>query len=265
MKLKFATIASSSGGNCVYIGTENTNILIDAGLSGKRIEEGLGELELTGHDIDAVFVTHEHSDHVDGIGVLSRRYDIPVYATEGTWENMPAKVGELRPRNKMAVYADEYCIFNDLCILPFEIPHDAAEPVGYCIMTDSHKVTIATDIGHITENVKENIKGSSALLLESNHDIDMLKNGPYNYSLKQRILSDKGHLSNSVAGSFLSRVADSKLKYVFLGHLSKENNTPRLAFDTVSNIVTESGARIGGDFQMWVAAPYGVKRCIELI
>lgn len=264
MKLRFATIASSSGGNCVYIGTEYTNILIDAGLSGKRIEEGLSRLELTGHDIDAVFVTHEHADHVDGIGVLSRRYDIPVYATEGTWGNMPVKVGELRPRNKRAVYADENLFFNDLCIQPFEIPHDAAEPVGYSIVTDNDKITVATDMGHITDIVKENIKGSSVLLLESNHDINMLKNGPYAYSLKQRILSDKGHLSNSVAGAFLSKTADSKLKYVFLGHLSKENNTPQLAFDTVKDIVSESGAEIGGDFDMWVAAPYGVKRCVEL-
>lgn len=264
MKLRFATIASSSGGNCIYIGTAYTNILIDAGLSGKRIEEGLAQLELTGQDIDAVFVTHEHSDHVDGIGVLSRRYDIPVYATEGTWDNMPDKVGELRPRNKKAIYADELCCFNDLCICPFEIPHDAAQPVGYSIITDNDKITIATDMGHITDTVRENIKGSSVLLLESNHDIDMLKNGPYAYNLKQRILSDKGHLSNSIAGKFLSNVADSRLKYVFLGHLSKENNTPRLAFDTVKSIVNESGAEVGGDFDMWVAAPYGVKRCVEL-
>ncbi len=264
MRLRFATIASSSGGNCVYIGTENTNILIDAGLSGKRVEDGLAQLELTGKDIDAIFVTHEHSDHADGIGILSRRYDIPVYATEGTWDNMPSKVGEIRPRNRRTVYADENCIFNDLCIHPFEIPHDAAEPVGYSIIGEKHKITVATDMGHITETVKENIKGSSVLLLESNHDVDMLKKGPYSYTLKQRILSDTGHLSNNVAGSFLSRIADSRLKYVFLGHLSKENNTPRLAFDTVKDIVSESGAEIGGDFDMWVAAPYGVKRSIEL-
>ncbi len=266
MKLKFATIASSSSGNCVYVGTEYTNILVDAGLSGKKIEEGLKDLELTGADIDAIFVTHEHIDHVDGVGVLSRRYHIPVYATEGTWENMPSKVKPetIRDDFKRNVYADENLAFNDLCIKPFAIPHDAAEPVGYSIMTDRDKITIATDIGHISDTIRENVKGSSLLLLESNHDVDMLKNGSYAYNLKQRILSDYGHLSNDNAGKFLGDFADSKLKYVFLGHLSRENNTPRVAFDTVSSIVTGSGIELGGDFEMWVAAPYGVKRRIEL-
>ena len=266
MKLKFATIASSSSGNCIYVGTEYTNILVDAGLSGKKIEDGLKELELTGGDIDAIFVTHEHIDHVDGVGVLSRRYHIPVYATEGTWANMPSKVkaDTMRDDYKRNVYADENTVFNDLCIKPFSIPHDAAEPVGYSIMTDKDKITIATDIGHISDSIRENVKGSSVLLLESNHDVEMLKNGSYAYNLKQRILSDYGHLSNDNAGKFLSDFADNKLKYVFLGHLSRENNTPRVAFDTVSDIVTESGIELGGDFSMWVAAPYGVKRRIEL-
>lgn len=266
MSLKFATIASSSSGNCTFIGTEYTNILIDAGLSGRKIEEGLKELELNGNDIDAIFVTHEHIDHVDGIGVMSRRYNIPVYATEGTWENMPSKVNSRTIRNdyKRNVYANENVIFNDIVIKPFNIPHDAAEPVGYSIMTDNEKITIATDIGHITDELKENVRGSSVLLLESNHDVEMLKNGSYAYSLKQRILSAYGHLSNYNAGKFLSDFADSKLKYVFLGHLSRENNTPRVAFDTVRDIVCESGIELGGDFDMWVASPYGVKRRIEL-
>lgn len=266
MKLKFATIASSSSGNCVYIGTEYTNILVDAGLSGKKIEEGLKELELTGNDLDAIFVTHEHIDHVDGIGVLSRRYNIPIYATEGTWANMPAKIkaSTIREDFKRNVYTDENTVFNDLCIKPFEIPHDAAEPVGYSIMTDNDKITVATDIGHISDTIKENVKDSSVLLLESNHDVDMLRNGSYAYNLKQRILGDYGHLSNENAGKFLCDFADNKLKYVFLGHLSRENNTPRVAFDTVKDIVTDNGIELGGDFNMWVAAPYGVKRRIEL-
>ena len=265
MKLKFAPIASSSSGNCIYIGTEYTNILVDAGLSGKKIEQGLSELELSGNDIDAVFVTHEHLDHVDGIGVLARRYNIPIYATEGTWNNMPAKikVDSIRENLKKRVYADEYTIFNDLTIKPFSIPHDASEPVGYSITTEKEKITIATDIGHISESIIENAKGSSLLLIESNHDEDMVRNGSSTYNLKQRILSDYGHLSNISAGNFLKDFADSKLKYVFLGHLSRENNTPRVAFDTVKDIVTSSGIELGGDFDMWVASPYGVKRRVE--
>ncbi len=266
MSLKFATIASSSSGNCTYIGTDSTNILIDAGLSGRKIEECLSDLELSGGDIDAIFVTHEHIDHCDGIGVLSRRYNIPVYATEGTWENMPSKVraGDMREGLKRAVYPNENLIFNDILINPFNIPHDAAQPVGYSIFTDRDKITVATDIGHISAEVKENVKGSSVLLLESNHDVDMLKRGSYPYNTKQRILSDIGHLSNERAGSFLKDCADSRLKYVFLGHLSRENNTPKVAFETVRDIICESGIELGGDFDMWVAAPCGVKRRIEL-
>ena len=264
MKLKFATIASSSSGNCIYLGTGSTNILIDAGLSGKKIEEGLSQLDLQGRDIDAIFITHEHIDHVDGVGVMSRRYDIPVYATEGTWANMPKKVGDFRPSNKRAVYANENCFFNDISIKPFTIPHDASEPVGYSFMADNEKVTIATDIGHISEEIEENIQDSTILLLESNHDINMLKNGAYPYHLKQRILGDYGHLSNIKAGDFISSNICNKLKYIFLGHLSGENNTPRLAFDTVNNILSENGAVVGGDFGMWVACPYGVKRVVEV-
>ncbi len=266
MSLKFATIASSSSGNCTYIGTDSTNILIDAGLSGKKTEECLKALELSAQDIDAIFVTHEHIDHCDGIGVLSRRYNIPVYATEGTWENMPSKVRaeDMRDSLKRAVYPNETVIFNDIVIKPFSIPHDAAQPVGYSIITDREKITVATDMGHISSEVRENIKGSSVLLLESNHDVDMLKNGSYPYNTKQRILSDTGHLSNKGAGEFLKAYADSRLKYVFLGHLSRENNTPKVAFETVRDIICESGIELGGDFDMWVASPCGVRRRIEL-
>lgn len=265
MSLRFATIASSSSGNCIYVGTENTNILIDAGLSGKKIEEGLSSLDLTGNDIDGIFVTHEHSDHVSGVGVLSRRYNIPVYATEGTWGSMPSSIGQIRPNLVRDIYAEENCAFNDLTIKPFEIPHDAAQPVGYTIGVNNTKITIATDIGHISDRVLENVKGSSLVLLEANHDVEMLRCGGYPQQLKSRILSDFGHLSNVNAGKLLDTVLDSSVKYVFLGHLSKENNTPRLAYDTVSKILTENGAVIGGDFDMWVAPPVGVKRKIELL
>lgn len=267
MNMKYASIASGSSGNCIYIGTENTHILIDAGLSGKKIEEGLKALDLQGSDIDAIFVTHEHSDHVDGVGVLSRRYDIPVYATEGTWENMPAKIGKIKPLMQKPVYADEDCFFNDMLIRPFTIPHDAAEPVGYSVSTNDKKITVATDIGHITDNVKVNIKGSNLLLLESNHDVEMLRKGSYSYPLKKRILSDYGHLSNVNAGIMLQELIcdnDSRLDYVFLGHLSHENNHPQLAYDTVKAALEEKHIIPDKDINLWVAKRYGVKRIIEI-
>jgi phosphoribosyl 1,2-cyclic phosphodiesterase len=178
---------------------------------------------------------------------------------------MPSSVGQIRPNLMKDIYAEEYCAFNDLTIKPFEIPHDAAQPVGYTVGVNNTKITIATDIGHISDTVLENVKGSSLVLLEANHDVEMLQYGGYPQSLKSRILSDFGHLSNVNAGRLLDTVIDSSVKYVFLGHLSKENNTPRLAYDTVSKILTDNGAVIGGDFNMWVAPPEGVKRRIELV
>lgn len=264
MSVKFATIASGSSGNSVFVGTENTKILIDAGLSGKRIEDGLKQLDLSGKDIDAIFVTHEHIDHVDGIGVLSRRYDLPIYATEGTWNKMPSKVGEIREKNKRLIYSDENCILNDLCIHPFEIPHDAAEPVGYTVSTDKAKIAVATDIGHVTRTILDNIKECDTILLESNHDVEMLKNGSYPYPLKQRVLGSFGHLSNDTAGKLLACIMNDKLKYAFLGHLSKENNTPKLAYDTVKAVLKEYGIDTGTYFKMFTAARYGVENPIVI-
>ncbi len=264
MKLEFASIASGSSGNCIYVASGHTKLLIDAGLSGKRIEAGLSQMSLTGYDIDALLVTHEHNDHVDGVGIMSRRYDIPVYATEGTWENMPKKVGNIKPANKNALYSGETVMINDLMIKPFPIPHDAAQPVGYCITDGSAKITVATDIGHITDEVRESIKDSNILLIESNHDVNMLKTGPYPYPLKQRVLGDFGHLSNENCGKILGDIITDTLKYIFLGHLSNENNTPVLAFETVKAKLENEGVVVGGDVNMYVAPRYGVNRIIRI-
>lgn len=264
MKLEFASIASGSSGNCIYVASGHTKLLIDAGLSGKRIEAGLSQMSLTGYDIDALLVTHEHNDHVDGVGIMSRRYDIPVYATEGTWENMPKKVGNIKPANKNALYSGETVMINDLMIKPFPIPHDAAQPVGYCITDGSAKITVATDIGHITDEVRESIKDSNILLIESNYDVNMLKTGPYPYPLKQRVLGDFGHLSNENCGKILGDIITDTLKYIFLGHLSNENNTPVLAFETVKAKLENEGVVVGGDVNMYVAPRYGVNRIIRI-
>lgn len=264
MRLEFAAIASGSSGNCIYVASNHTRLLIDAGLSGKRIEAGLGELSLTGYDIDALLITHEHSDHIYGAGVIARRYDLPVYATGGTWDAMTDKMGKLKPSAKNVVYSGEPLIINDLCITPFGIPHDAAEPVGYTITDGKEKITVATDIGHITDDVKEKVKDSSILLIESNHDVEMLKEGPYPYPLKQRVLGDLGHLSNENCGKMLTEVLSDKLKYIFLGHLSEQNNTPMLAFETAKKAIENQGVQVGRDINMYVAPRYGVKRRITL-
>lgn len=264
MAVEFATIASGSSGNSVYIGTKHTKILIDAGLSGKKIEQGLKDLNLTGYDLSAIFVTHEHIDHVDGVGVLSRRYNLPIYATEGTWHCMPSKVGAIAEKNKFYVYNEENCIINDLCIHPFSIPHDAAEPVGYSIRVDNCKIAVATDMGHVTKTVLENLRDCNAILIESNHDVEMLKTGSYPYQLKQRVLGNNGHLSNETAGKLLACIMNDKLSYAFLGHLSAENNTPSLAFSTVKNILNEYGIEIGTYLNLFLAPRYGVENPVSI-
>ena len=153
--MEFCTIASGSSGNCTYIGTDYTKILIDAGISGKKIEEGLANLKLTGDKIDALFITHEHVDHIKGAGILSRRFDIPIFATPDTWAAMEEGLGRIAPSNKRIVYADEVCAVNDLCVKPFRIPHDAAEPVGYNVFSGEKKITLATDIGHVTDTIRD--------------------------------------------------------------------------------------------------------------
>lgn len=262
--VKFCPIASGSDGNSTYIGTEYTNILIDAGLSGKRIEEGLKQVKVMGEALDGIFVTHEHTDHIQGVGILSRRYDLPIYATEGTWAAMENTLGKIARNNKKIIYSGEKMEINDLVINPFEISHDAAEPVGYSIMAGNVKMSVATDMGYVTEIVKENIADSDILLIEANHDVEMLKAGPYPYHLRQRILGDKGHLSNETAGGLLAELFTERIKHVFLGHLSHENNHPKLAYQTVDELLYQVKIRADKDFKMEVANRKAVSSCICL-
>lgn len=264
MSFQFATIASGSSGNCLYTGSEHTKILIDAGISGKKVTDSLNQIGVTGFDIDGIFVTHEHSDHIQGVGILSRKYNIPIYATKGTWEGMESSIGNIKPHNIKYVYNDEEIVLNDLVIKPFKIPHDANEPMAYSIYTDKHKLTLATDMGHITKGILDNLKDSDALILESNHDIKMLQEGDYPYHLKQRILGKNGHLSNELAGKVLACVMSGKLKNVFLAHLSRDNNTPNKAFTTVSDILKEYDIEIGTYLNVEIAPREGLKNLVEL-
>ncbi len=264
MSVKFCTLASGSSGNSTFIGTEHTKILIDAGLSGKRITESLSSLKVMGEAIDALFITHEHIDHIKGAGVLSRKFDIPIYATQGTWQAMENQIGKIAPKNKQFVYTGEQCVINDICLKPFSIPHDAAEPVGYTIAAQNHKVTLATDLGHITEEIREQLTDSEILLLEANHDEEMVKCGCYPWALKQRILGEQGHISNRTAGNLLCEIMSAKLKYVFLAHLSDENNHPHLAYETVEKILEKNKIKVGSYLHLDMASRYSHSRVVEL-
>ncbi len=243
--IKFCPLASGSSGNCTYIGIGDTHLLIDAGLSGRAIEKSLNSIGLSCNIISAILITHDHSDHVKGAGILSRRHNIPIFATQKTLRNMTESyLGSVE--NTYVVKSGQVFGFNGVNILPFEIPHDSCEPVGYALYGEDKKVCVATDIGHINDLIVENLSDSHIILLESNHDGEMLKNGPYPAHLKRRVAGKRGHLSNNEAGELLSTIFSDKLRHVYLGHLSHENNLPLLAMDTVVRTLEKNGIHISG-------------------
>lgn len=233
--MRLVSIASGSSGNCIYAGSENTHILIDAGISNKRIEQGLNEIGLKGSELSGILITHEHSDHTKGLGVLARKYKVPIYGTRETLEEIGNMkyLGEYSRDLYSPIQPDVDFTIGDLKIKPFSIDHDAANPVAYRVQNGKRTVAVATDLGHYDNYIIEQLQGLDALLLESNHDIRMLESGPYPYYLKRRILGDHGHLSNENAGRLLNHILHDGLKRVLLGHLSKENNYEELAYETV--------------------------------
>lgn len=244
MGIKFCSLSSGSSGNCQYIGTDRIKILIDSGLSGKKIESLLLSIDVRPEEIDYILVTHEHIDHVKGVGVLSRRYDIPIFANEKTWTSMGRLIGNIRDKNIRIFQSEKDFELGDLGIYPFKVFHDAAEPVGYIFYHKGTKISIMTDTGWVNDNMKNTIKDSSLYLIESNHDTQMLKEGSYPWPLKKRILSTKGHLSNMDAARVLSEVLSGNGEIVLLGHLSKDNNIPELAYDTVREYIKDYGLSV---------------------
>lgn len=219
-------MASSSAGNSVFVGTENTRILIDAGLSKKQMLLRLASIGEDPSKLDAVFITHEHSDHILGLPAIARGLRIPVFLTKRTaptieWNGAVPQVEEFQ--------AGAAIEFGDMTIQSFTIPHDAVDPVGYSVRAGGLKFSLATDLGYLPDSVKWHIDGSHILLLESNHDLDMLKAGPYPWAVKQRVLSRKGHLSNDLACDYIRSNLNSEVQTLILGHLSEHNNHPSIA------------------------------------
>ncbi|MCY6485251.1 MBL fold metallo-hydrolase [Clostridium aestuarii] len=249
----FCPLYSGSSGNSIFISSKRGNILIDAGLSGKSIEKALKDINKDPNDVDGIFITHEHIDHVKGVGVMSRRYNIPIYANELTWKGMAKNIGKIKEENIKIAEKNKNINVKDMNICSYRIPHDAADPVGYTVSYGNKKVSIATDLGYFSKEVKEAIKDSNVVLLESNHDVEMVKFGPYPYTLKRRILSDIGHLSNDDCGKAILDMIKYNCKRVILGHLSKTNNYPELAYQTVINILRENGIKINEDIILGLA------------
>ncbi|WP_434311430.1 MBL fold metallo-hydrolase [Hominifimenecus sp. rT4P-3] len=233
--MRLVSLASGSSGNCIYIGSENHHILIDTGIGRKRVEEGLAALELSPADLEGVLVTHEHSDHVSGLGVLARKYEIPIYGTAGTLERIQQikSLGAFPGDLFHSICAGETFCLGDLEIQSFSVDHDAADPVAYRVNCGGKSVAVVTDLGEYHPATVAFMADLDALLLEANHDVRMLQVGPYPYYLKQRVMGKQGHLSNETAGRLLAEVWQPRLRYVLLGHLSKENNYAELAYETV--------------------------------
>lgn len=254
MDMIFCPLYSGSSGNALFVQYGSTRLLIDAGKSGKMIDEALDMIGVDPRTLDAILITHEHTDHICGAGVMMRKYKLPVYATEGTWVAMEDKLGRIPEgcRRTFDGFSDFY--LGDIGVVPFAIPHDAAEPVGYRLWGGHVSISTATDLGYFPRNIRDAVAGSSLVLLESNHDPDMLRmNSHYSYKLKQRILSNHGHLSNDACADALLQLVDSGTQHVILGHLSGENNTPSLARQVSESRMVREGIRLGIDLSLDVA------------
>lgn len=247
--MRLCSIASGSSGNCIYVGSDNTHLLVDTGISKKKIDAGLKELEIKGEELDGILITHEHSDHIQGLGVFSRKYEVPIYATPGTIEGIEnyAPLGKMPEGLLHPIHTDESFMLGDIVIDPFRISHDAKEPSGYRMNCGGKAVAVATDLGIYDDYTVEKLKDLDAVLLEANHDIHMLEVGSYPYYLKRRVMGDKGHLSNELSGRLLCDILHDNLKHILLGHLSKENNYAKLAYETVKLEVTLSDCAYKGE------------------
>ncbi len=248
MKLEFCSLNSGSNGNATYIAAGNARVLIDAGLSGKTITASLDALGVLPETLTGILVTHEHVDHIRGIGVLSRKNRIPVYANAATWERMYRVVGDIPASQRREFVTGEDFYVGDLAVRPFSIPHDTVDPVAFRLFAGGRSVAVATDMGHAPKRVLRELAGADLVLLEANHDEEMVEHNPrYPSSLKRRILGSQGHLSNITSAHTLMELYETGVTRALLGHLSEDNNTPELAMQTVTQQLADRGLQLGRD------------------
>jgi len=254
--MRTMSISSGSSGNSIYVGTDNSHIIVDTGVSKKKVEEGLSKLDLCGSDINGLLITHEHSDHIGGLGVFLRKYPVPVYATKGTIDAILRykPLGKVDTDLFIPIEYDKNFTIGDIDVTPIRISHDAAEPSAFRFECSGKSSAVMTDLGYYDDYIVKSISDLDTLYIESNHDIRMLELGPYPYELKKRILGKRGHLSNEASGRLLNEVLHDNIKHIVLSHLSKENNMPELAFEAVRMEVNMSDSKYTmDDFHVMVA------------
>ncbi|WP_342513852.1 MBL fold metallo-hydrolase [Sporosarcina sp. FSL K6-1522] len=243
--MRFSVLASGSTGNAIYIENDEHTFLVDAGFSGKKMESLVAGIDRSMKQIDGIFVTHEHSDHIKGIGVVARKYGIPIYANAKTWQAMDSLVGAIPLDQRFQFDMETVKSFGSLDVQSFGVSHDAADPMFYIFHENGRKLVIITDTGYVSDRMKGFIRGADSYVFESNHDVGMLQMGRYPWSIKRRILSDVGHVSNEDAAVAMSEVVEQKNTRIYLSHLSKDNNMKDLARMSVSQTLQTCGIMTG--------------------
>ncbi|PWU70057.1 MBL fold metallo-hydrolase [Gracilibacillus dipsosauri] len=243
--MHFSVLASGSTGNAFYIGTEKEKILVDAGLSGKELTRLFHQIQVDPAELSRILVTHEHSDHIKGLGIFARKHRLPIYANEKTWKAMDQAIGKIDLDQKFIFKMEETKSFGDIDVESFAVSHDAAEPMFYTFHHNGKKVALVTDLGYVSERIKKTVEGADALIFEANHDVEMLRMGRYPWSVKRRILGDTGHVSNEDCALALRDIIDDQTKRIYLAHLSKDNNMKDLARMSVEHGLSEYGFSVG--------------------
>lgn len=255
--IKICPLSSGSSGNCILIRADDCTVLVDCGITGKTACKELERAGVFPSDIDAIIVTHEHTDHTAGVGVMCRKYNIPVYATLGTWKAMISSLGKINPLLIHYIAPEVPFMLRSATFHPFSTSHDAAESIGVLFTNGEKYGAVATDMGTVSRHIFDLLSVCSIILIEANHDEKMLVNGPYPQHLKERILSDQGHLSNKLCGALCAKlVREGKLRQIMLGHLSADNNTPSVAYRTVADSIDATGFCIGDCVSLSVADRY---------
>jgi len=244
MTLRFSVLASGSTGNAFYIESPNERLLVDAGLSGKQLDHLFSQIHVNPATLTGILVTHEHSDHIKGLGIIARKYNLPIYANAKTWSAMENSIGKLSIDQKFCFDMNTIKTFGDIDVESFGVSHDAAEPMFYTFHKGEQKVALVTDLGYVSERIKKTIANADAYIFEANHDVEMLRMSRYPWSVKQRILSDSGHVSNEDCGLALSDVIGNKTKRIYLAHLSQDNNMKDLARMSVDQTLKERGIQL---------------------